>query len=226
MIDASWLVFVVASLVLIATPGQDMILVMSRSVAQGAAAGVVTAGRRQRRPRRPHGSGHARTRRDPADVRVAVRRAEARRRGLPRSISASVCCAPSRGSLPIGAQGVAHARQALRRRRGLQSVQSQDRDLLLCLPAAIRLAVGAASDAHGVRPGARLRGADVSGQGAGRHLRRQAFGLAALAARRAHLGVSFVRRDPGRPGREAGIRAALMSTHATFARTPRQRPAE
>jgi len=44
MIDASWPVFVVASLVLIATPGQDMILVMSRSVAQGASAGVVTAG--------------------------------------------------------------------------------------------------------------------------------------------------------------------------------------
>ena len=43
MIDASWLLFTVASLVLIATPGQDMILVMSRSVAQGAAAGVVTA---------------------------------------------------------------------------------------------------------------------------------------------------------------------------------------
>jgi len=43
MIDASWLVFVVASLVLIATPGQDMILVMSRSLAQGASAGVVTA---------------------------------------------------------------------------------------------------------------------------------------------------------------------------------------
>jgi len=44
MIDASWLVFVVASLVLIATPGQDMILVMSRSVAHGTLAGVVTAG--------------------------------------------------------------------------------------------------------------------------------------------------------------------------------------
>lgn len=44
MIDASWLVFVVASLALIATPGQDMILVMSRSVAQGTSAGVVTAG--------------------------------------------------------------------------------------------------------------------------------------------------------------------------------------
>src|SRR5262245_32013097 len=43
MIEASWLLFVVASLVLIATPGQDMILVMSRSVAQGPAAGVATA---------------------------------------------------------------------------------------------------------------------------------------------------------------------------------------
>jgi threonine/homoserine/homoserine lactone efflux protein len=37
------LLFTVASLVLIITPGQDMILVMSRSVAQGAAAGVATA---------------------------------------------------------------------------------------------------------------------------------------------------------------------------------------
>jgi threonine/homoserine/homoserine lactone efflux protein len=43
MIEATWWLFVVASLVLIATPGQDMILVMSRSIAQGSAAGVVTA---------------------------------------------------------------------------------------------------------------------------------------------------------------------------------------
>lgn len=43
MLDVSWLLFIVASLVLIVTPGQDMILVMSRSIAQGAAAGVVTA---------------------------------------------------------------------------------------------------------------------------------------------------------------------------------------
>ena len=43
MIEASWLLFIVASLVLIATPGQDMILVMSRSVAQGGRAGVATA---------------------------------------------------------------------------------------------------------------------------------------------------------------------------------------
>src|SRR6187551_4069175 len=43
MIEASWLLFIVASLVLIATPGQDMILVMSRSMAQGSAAGVATA---------------------------------------------------------------------------------------------------------------------------------------------------------------------------------------
>jgi threonine/homoserine/homoserine lactone efflux protein len=43
MHEASWLLFIVASLVLIATPGQDMILVMSRSIAQGPAAGVATA---------------------------------------------------------------------------------------------------------------------------------------------------------------------------------------
>jgi len=44
MVEASWLLFLVASLLLIVTPGQDMILVMSRSVAQGVAAGVTTAG--------------------------------------------------------------------------------------------------------------------------------------------------------------------------------------
>lgn len=43
MIEAAWILFVAASLVLIATPGQDMVLVMSRSIAQGPAAGVVTA---------------------------------------------------------------------------------------------------------------------------------------------------------------------------------------
>ena len=43
MLDVTWLLFVVASLVLIVTPGQDMILVMSRSIAQGSAAGVATA---------------------------------------------------------------------------------------------------------------------------------------------------------------------------------------
>jgi len=41
--DVSWVLFLVASLVLIAMPGQDMIMVMSRSIAQGPAAGVVTA---------------------------------------------------------------------------------------------------------------------------------------------------------------------------------------
>ncbi len=43
MPEATWLLFSVASLVLIVTPGQDMILVMSRSVAQGARAGIATA---------------------------------------------------------------------------------------------------------------------------------------------------------------------------------------
>ena len=43
MLEASWLLFIVASLVVITTPGQDMILVMSRSIVQGAVAGVATA---------------------------------------------------------------------------------------------------------------------------------------------------------------------------------------
>ena len=43
MVDVAWLIFIVASIALIVTPGQDMILVMSRSIAQGSAAGVATA---------------------------------------------------------------------------------------------------------------------------------------------------------------------------------------
>jgi len=43
VLDISSFVFLVASLVLIVTPGQDMVLVMSRSIAQGAAAGRATA---------------------------------------------------------------------------------------------------------------------------------------------------------------------------------------
>jgi threonine/homoserine/homoserine lactone efflux protein len=43
MLEASWLLFIIASLVVITTPGQDMILVMSRSLAQGPRAGIATA---------------------------------------------------------------------------------------------------------------------------------------------------------------------------------------
>ena len=43
MIDAQWLLFLLASLAVIATPGQDMILVMSKSVTQGTRAGLATA---------------------------------------------------------------------------------------------------------------------------------------------------------------------------------------
>lgn len=43
MIEAHWLLFLVASIVVIATPGQDMILVMSKSLSHGTRAGVATA---------------------------------------------------------------------------------------------------------------------------------------------------------------------------------------
>jgi threonine/homoserine/homoserine lactone efflux protein len=43
MQDIQWFLFIAASLAVIATPGQDMILVLSRSLAEGIAAGVATA---------------------------------------------------------------------------------------------------------------------------------------------------------------------------------------
>jgi threonine/homoserine/homoserine lactone efflux protein len=43
MIEANWLLFFIASIVVIATPGQDMILVMSKALSQGTRAGVTTA---------------------------------------------------------------------------------------------------------------------------------------------------------------------------------------
>ena len=43
MIEAQWLLFLLASLAVIVTPGQDMILVMSRSVTHGTRAGLATA---------------------------------------------------------------------------------------------------------------------------------------------------------------------------------------
>lgn len=43
MIEAQWFLFLIASVVVIATPGQDMILVMSRSITHGVRAGLATA---------------------------------------------------------------------------------------------------------------------------------------------------------------------------------------
>jgi threonine/homoserine/homoserine lactone efflux protein len=43
VIEAQWILFLLASVAVIITPGQDMILVMSRAVAQGTRAGLATA---------------------------------------------------------------------------------------------------------------------------------------------------------------------------------------
>lgn len=43
MHDIAWFLFLLASVAVIATPGQDMVLVMARSVSQGPLAGIVTA---------------------------------------------------------------------------------------------------------------------------------------------------------------------------------------
>ncbi|AJX12405.1 hypothetical protein [Burkholderia ubonensis] len=43
MLHVSWLPFLATSLLIIVTPGQDMVLVMSRTLSGGTRAGVVTA---------------------------------------------------------------------------------------------------------------------------------------------------------------------------------------
>lgn len=43
MIEAQWLMFLLAAVVVISTPGQDMLLVMSRSITHGTRAGLATA---------------------------------------------------------------------------------------------------------------------------------------------------------------------------------------
>ncbi len=43
MTENSWLFFLAASLLVIVSPGQDMVLVLSRGVSRGAAAGIATA---------------------------------------------------------------------------------------------------------------------------------------------------------------------------------------
>lgn len=43
MLEINWPLFIAASLVIILSPGQDMVLVMSRGISQGARAGLITA---------------------------------------------------------------------------------------------------------------------------------------------------------------------------------------
>ena len=215
MIDASWLVFVVASLVLIATPGQDMILVMSRSVAQGVAAGVVTAG----------GVsvgliGH--TVLATLGLGAILRTSEWLFLAL-KLVGAAYLIylgigllRTKQSSLPLGAQTARTLGRLFV--DGAVSNLSNPKIAIFYfafLPQFVSSSA-AISDAHGVCPGARVRWPDVSGQGTGWHLCRTAFGLAARPARRAHLGVSFVGRNPGRLGHKAGIREALMSADPGF----------
>jgi threonine/homoserine/homoserine lactone efflux protein len=44
MIEVQWLMFLLAAVAVISTPGQDMLLVMSRSITHGTRAGLATAG--------------------------------------------------------------------------------------------------------------------------------------------------------------------------------------
>ena len=137
MVDASWLLFIVASLALIATPGQDMILVMSRAVAQGAAAGVATAA----------GVsvglvGH--TILATLGLGAILRTSEWLFLALKLVGAAYLlylgigCCAPTRRDLALGTGPPRSLRRLFLDGALSNIVQSEDGDLLLRLPAAVR----------------------------------------------------------------------------------------
>ena len=163
MIEVSWLLFIVASLVLIVTPGQDMILVMSRSVAQGAAAGAATAA----------GVsvglvGH--TLLATLGLGAILRTSEwlflaLKLVGAAYLVYLGMQLLRTRGPRPGGAgRRRAFAVAAVRRRRAVQRLQPEDRGLLLRLPAAVRAARCGASDAVGLRARPGVRRSDLPGQ--------------------------------------------------------------
>ena len=208
MIDVSWLLFVVASLALIAVPGQDMILVMSRSIAQGSAAGVVTAA----------GVsvgllGH--TVLATLGLGVILRTSELLFVALKfvwRGVSSLSRHRPAanQSQQPGGwSRTTACPSQAFSRWRVFQPLQSKSCHLLLCLSSAVRRTVGTASDALAFCARRRVRRAHVPGQGAGRHFLRRTVSLVAISSRRHFLGLPSVGCSARRTRRETGVRTAL-----------------
>ena len=203
MIDATWLLFTVASLALIATPGQDMILVMSRSVAQGAAAGVVTAagvsvGLLGHTVLATLGLGAIL--RTSEWLFVALKFVGAAYLlylgiGLLRYQERCPCHWVGR-SAALG--------QALSGRCSLQSVQSQSGNFLLRFPAPVRFAFGATPNAYGICSRDCVRRAYFPRQGACRNFFGRAVCLVADPSQRAYLDLSLLRRHSCGSRRETG----------------------
>ena len=189
MIEASWLLFIVASLVLIATPGQDMILVMSHSVAQGSRAGVATA----------------------AGVSVGLvgdtvlatlglgailRTSEwlflaLKLAGAAYLIYLGIGLLRTRSSeLTVGARHIARCASCFAiARYPIYPTPRSPSSISHSCP--IRRTHGASPNRHGVRAGTRVCGVDVRRQGARGPLRRRAVRLASFAPRRAHVDLPF-----------------------------------
>ena len=212
MVEVHWLLFTVASLVLIVTPGQDMVLVMSRSVAQGAAAGVATAagvsvGLVGHTLLATLGLG--------AVLRTSewlFMRSSSQVRRIS-SISVSAYCAPRvwrscyrplRGACATDVGW-----------RVIQRLQPQDRHLLLRFSASVRASGRRATHAVGVCARAIVRCAHLSGQGTSRLLRRLVVRLATPAPRRPRLALSIERCHSYRPWCRACVRASSMKRGQT-----------
>ncbi|MCK7499122.1 MAG: hypothetical protein MZW92_58050 [Comamonadaceae bacterium] len=181
--EASRWLFTVASPLLIATPGQDMILAMSRSVAQGPAAGRGHGGRRQHRPRRPRPcSPRLGLGRDPARLGAPVRRAQARGRGLSRVAGHRAAARLRDADALVVPTSAARSPPRTCSGDGALSNLSNPKIAVFCpgLPAAVRPARGGAPHRDDLRAGARPRAAHLRGRrGSGGAVRGPALGLAA-----------------------------------------------
>src|SRR5262249_49804327 len=165
--------------------------------------------RRERRPGRPYVACNAWPRRDPARVGVAVYRAETGRRrvsDLPGDRSAAH--APWRSRAGPGCWSLAGA--LVSRWRAVEPLQSQDRDLLLCVPAAVRGGGHRTSSAAIVRTRTDVRSFDVSRESAGRIFCRRVVQLVAAPPERPSMAVSLERRSAAGSRRAPGVRTAQL----------------
>ena len=221
MHDISWMLFVVTSLVLIATPGQDMILVMSRSISQGTAAGVATAlgvstGLLGHTVLAGLGLGALLSASD--WLFLAVKLIGAAYLiwlgvGLLRSTDSTI---KARTETTILAPPVC-------RRCVLKYLEPQSGPILLCVLAAVRSSPCSAPDHRRAHFGNRVRASDVSPQGTSRPFGWRSVVTAAEATGYPAMDASSERYRVHRAGRQTGHGEKVMTMGHPYIQDPRVR---
>jgi putative ABC transport system substrate-binding protein len=133
-------VFALTVLVVNATPGVDMVLVLTRTLRHGVVGGIAAGARRFRRLRRPHARRRVRPRRAARGLGGSVRGGEVGRRGVPalarvrHAARRRPACRAARG--PPRARGEPRLRAALRARgsRPTSSTRRSRSSFLALLP--------------------------------------------------------------------------------------------